>query len=148
MKIVNCLLLGILACVPQAQADGLALKIGAHTVTAEIAATPEARELGLMQRKSLCADCGMLFVFPDAKRYAFWMKNTPLPLSIAFIARDGRIVNIDEMQPYSLDPHYAQDKVPYALEMNSGWFAAHGIKPGARVAGMQGRSTRTGGGAK
>lgn len=137
MKTVRCLLLLVLTCAPLARADSLTLKIGAAAVRAEVAATSEAREHGLMQRKTLCADCGMLFVFSDAKRYGFWMKDTPLPLSIAFIARDGRVVNIDEMQAYSLEPHFAQGDILYALEMNRGWFAAHGVKPGDTVEGVR-----------
>ncbi len=137
MMTARCLLLLALACVPLAHADGLTLRIGKQTVHSEVADTPEAREHGLMGRKTLCGNCGMLFVFPDAGRYGFWMKNTPLPLSIAFIARDGHIVNIEEMQPYSLDGHYALSDALYALEMNSGWFAAHGIKPGDKVEGVQ-----------
>lgn len=112
------------------------LKIGTHAISAEVADTPAAREHGLMQRKALCADCGMLFVFPSASRYGFWMKDTPLPLSIAFIARDGRIINIAEMLPYTLDAHYPQADVLFALEMNGGWFAAHGINPGDKVSGL------------
>lgn len=133
MKTVVCLLLLALASVPQAHAGSLTLKIGAQTVHADVVSTPAARERGLMGRNTLCADCGMLFIFPSAGRYGFWMKDTPLPLSIAFIARDGRIVNIEEMQPYTLNPHYAQGDILYALEMNGRWFAMHGIKPGDRM---------------
>lgn len=115
--------------------DDANLRIGPHIVKAEIAATPESRMRGLMQRSSLCAQCGMLFVFPAAGRHGFWMKDTPLPLSIAFIAPDGSIINIEEMQPHAIERHYAKNKALYALEMNGGWFARHGIKAGDRVLG-------------
>ncbi len=137
MKFARLLLLAALAGATLAQGSELALRIGKHAISAEVADTPEAREHGLMQRNSLCADCGMLFVFPAANRYGFWMKNTSLPLAIAFIARDGRIINIAEMKPYTLDAHYPQADALYALEMNSGWFAAHGVNPGDQVAGLR-----------
>lgn len=106
------------------------LRIASYPVHAEIADTPQAREHGLMGRKALCEDCGMLFVFPEAKPYQFWMKNTPLPLDIAFIGADGRIINIAAMQPYTTTPHGADGDALYALEMNQGWFARHHIKSG------------------
>jgi len=143
MKILRLLLLLGLAWVAPAQSGDqahrgdLALKIGNHAISAEVADTTESRERGLMQRTSLCTDCGMLFVFPIAARYGFWMKNTPLPISIAFIGSDGRVINIANMRPYSLDIHYAQGVALYALEMNRGWFAAHGVRPGDTVEGLQ-----------
>jgi uncharacterized protein len=137
MKKIGRTLLLCLAFMPLAQADNLILKIGQQSIAAEIADTPEARERGLMQREHLCANCGMLFVFPVAQHHGFWMKNTPLPLSIAFIARDGRIINIAEMRPDTLDAHYAAGDALYALEMNRNWFAARGIKPGDLVNGLR-----------
>jgi uncharacterized protein len=138
-------LLLCLAVAPLARGDGLALKIGTHAISAEVADTPAAREHGLMQRTRLCADCGMLFVFPTAARYGFWMKDTPLPLAVAFIGPDGRIINIVEMQPNTLDIHYAQGDSTYALEMNSSWFGAHGANPGDRVVGLpQGAAPKSG----
>ncbi len=119
-----------------AWARDVSLHLASSTIQAEIADTPQARERGLMQRKTLCADCGMLFVFPFAAQYGFWMKNTPLPLSIAFIAPDGRIINIVEMQPYTTDTHSAEADALYALEMNSGWFARHHAKPGDKIEGL------------
>ena len=113
------------------------LKIGSKTVRAEIADTEQSRERGLMRRDRLCDDCGMLFVFEKADRYSFWMKNTPLPLSIAFIATDGSIINIEEMQPNTTNTHDAQGGALYALEMNSGWFARHNLVPGDKVAGLK-----------
>ena len=90
-----------------------------------------------MGRESLCSECGMLFVFNRADRYAFWMKNTPLPLSIAFIGSDGRILNTDEMQPNTTNLHSSQGDALYALEMNSKWFAHNKIKPGDKVIGLE-----------
>jgi uncharacterized membrane protein (UPF0127 family) len=112
------------------------LAIGDHKLTAEIAKAPEQRALGLMNRFSLRPDHGMLFVFERAEPQAFWMKNTFIPLSIAFIAADGRIVNIEDMRPQTEDTHWSKGPVPYALEMRRGWFAERGIGPGAVVKGM------------
>jgi hypothetical protein len=138
MKIIRAVLLLCLTLVlPGAWADEIILKIGAQTVRAEIANTEQSREHGLMRRDHLCADCGMLFAFEKAGRYGFWMKNTLLPLSIAFIAADGSIINIEEMQPNTIDIHNAQGEALYALEMNSGWFARNGIAPDSKVQGLK-----------
>ncbi len=136
---LNCtvLLLCLAFVLPSAWAEKIMLQIGTQTVHAEIADTPQSREHGLMQRDHLCADCGMLFVFEKTGRYRFWMKDTPLPLSIAFIAADGSILNIAEMQPYTTDSHGAEGEALYALEMNRGWFAGNGIKPGGKVQGLR-----------
>lgn len=120
-----------------AWSEDISLEIGKYSIHAEVANTPQSRNHGLMQRSLLCADCGMLFVFEKADQYSFWMKNTPLPLSIAFIAPDGHILNIDEMQPYTLDTHRAQGDALYALEMNLGWFTQHGIRRGVTVKGLE-----------
>lgn len=106
------------------------LHIGMHRIQAEIADTPQSRERGLMQRTHLCEHCGMLFVFEEAAKHGFWMKNTPLPLSIAFINAQGVIINIIEMQANTTTIHQAQEDALYALEMNRGWFALRGIKRG------------------
>lgn len=112
------------------------LKIGQHVVHVEVAATDESRSYGLMNRTSLPPDHGMLFVFDSPGTGCFWMKNTPLPLSIAFIDAQGAIVNIARMQPYSLDTHCPAKPVQYALEMEQGWFKDHQIKAGAVVSGL------------
>ncbi len=122
--------------VPTTELPTTTLTIGDHQVTAELAITPEQRSRGLMRRFSLRSDHGMLFVFEHAEPQAFWMKNTYIPLSIAFIAADGRIVNIEDMQPQTEDAHWSKGPVPYALEMRRGWFAERGIGPGALVKGM------------
>ena len=131
------LLLCLALALPSAWAEKITLRIGKKTIRAEIADTLQSREHGLMQRDHLCANCGMLFVFEKADRYGFWMKDTPLPLSIAFIAANGAITNIAEMQPNTTELHRAREDALYALEMHSGWFAKNGIKPGDRVLGIK-----------
>jgi uncharacterized protein len=112
------------------------LAIGKQKLVAEIAATPEQRMTGLMNRFSLKPDHGMIFVFERAEPQAFWMKNTFIPLSIAFIGSDGRIVNIEDMAPQDESQHWSAGPAQYALEMRKGWFAEHGIGPGDRVDGL------------
>ncbi|MEQ1813909.1 MAG: DUF192 domain-containing protein [Candidatus Nitrotoga sp.] len=114
-----------------------ALHIGMHRIQAEIADTPQSRERGLMRRTHLCEHCGMLFVFEEAAKHGFWMKNTPLPLSIAFINDQGIIINIAEMQANTTIIHRAQEDALYALEMNQGWFALRGIKRGDAIQGYK-----------
>jgi len=109
------------------------LSLNSHTVSAEIAATTQSRSYGLMNRQSLPPDTGMLFVFEHTGQPCFWMKNTPLPLSVAFIDDNGMIVNIANMQPHSLDSHCPVAPIRYALEMEQGWFGDRGIQAGTRV---------------
>ena len=104
-----------------------------HQVKVELAATPADRQRGLMQRESMAEDAGMLFVFPADTDGAFWMKDTLIPLSIAFIAADGTIVDVKDMQPQSTDLHAPRARYRYALEVNQGYFARSGIKPGDKV---------------
>lgn len=111
------------------------LNAGIHVIQAEVAASAEERATGLMFRPAMGANEGMLFVFPAPYAHCFWMRNTPLPLSIAFIADDGTIVNIADMKPQTTDSHCAAKPVRYALEMNQGWFAKRGFKPGMRLRG-------------
>lgn len=112
------------------------LKIKGHNVRAEVAATESTRTTGLMNRFSLKPDSGMLFVFDNPQPLAFWMKNTYVPLSIAFIDAEGRIVNIEEMAPQTESSHLSRGLAQYALEMKKGWFAGYGIGPGDRVEGL------------
>lgn len=119
-----------------AHAGDLTLRIGNQAIRAEVADTLEAQQRGLMHRERLCADCGMLFVFAAPARYGFWMKDTVLPLSIAFIGQDGRIINITEMKANTLDVHFPDRDALYTLEMGRGWFDAHGVKAGDRVEGL------------
>lgn len=118
---------------PLAVAEEVALRIGEQTLHVEIADSPALRAQGLMGRSALCADCGMLFVFPHPDRHAFWMKDTPSALDIAFINAHGVIVEIQSMQPYSLKAHAPDKRVLYALETPQGWFAARKIRPGMRI---------------
>ncbi|WP_449370300.1 DUF192 domain-containing protein [Thiomonas sp.] len=112
------------------------LHVGGHALTAEVAATPEQQQTGLMNRRSLPANHGMVFVFAQTQPVCMWMKNTLIPLSVAFVTAQGRIVNIADMQPMTEDVHCAQAEVRYALETPLHWFAQHDIQPGARVLGL------------
>jgi uncharacterized membrane protein (UPF0127 family) len=128
-----------LAFVPHALGAELpvrSLAIGKHKLVAEVAATPEQRSTGLMHRFSLRPDHGMLFVFERPERLSFWMRNTYIPLSIAFIGADGRIVNIEDMAPQTESSHWSRAPALYALEMRKGWFAERGIRAGDAVAGL------------
>jgi uncharacterized membrane protein (UPF0127 family) len=111
------------------------LTAGMHLITAEVAGSPEERAIGLMHRPSMPANHGMLFVFEQPGVHCFWMKNTLLPLSIAFLADDGSIVNIADMPPRSEASHCPTKPVRLALEMNQGWFAKRGLKAGSRIGG-------------
>lgn len=109
------------------------LRVGGVEVTAEIADNDALRQRGLMERDSLPKDHGMLFVYPQAQVLSFWMHDTPLPLSIAFIDPDGTIADIQKMAPLSDSTHESSRAVMYALEMRQGWFEEHGVRPGDRV---------------
>ncbi len=119
-----------------AELPATTLTIGTHKLTAEIAATPEQRETGLMNRFSLKPDTGMLFVFQRAESQAFWMRNTFVALSIAYIGADGKILNIEDMQPQTDESHWSKGPALYALEMKKGWFAERGIAAGESVKGL------------
>lgn len=112
------------------------LNAGIHRIEAEVAASPEARMRGLMQRTTLPPQRGMLFVFDQEARHCMWMKNTYLPLSVAFLDAAGRILNIEEMQPQTEDNHCAARPARFALEMNAGWFARRGIRAGDTIGGI------------
>jgi uncharacterized membrane protein (UPF0127 family) len=115
------------------------LAIGKHKLVAEVAATPDQRSTGLMHRFSLRPDHGMLFVFERPDRLSFWMRNTYIPLSIAFIGPDGKIVNIEDMAPQTETSHWSRGPAQYALEMRKGWFAERGIREGDAVEGLPGK---------
>jgi uncharacterized protein len=112
------------------------IKVGAHGVDAEVAATPREREIGLMFRFNLPADHGMLFVFSEPQPLGFWMRNTYIPLSIAFIDADGRILNVEDMAPRDESSIPSRGAALYALEMRKGWFAERNLGPGTRVTGL------------
>lgn len=118
---------------PQPKLPVVRLQAGIHVIRAELADTGRAREIGLMGREALGPNEGMLFVFEHDAVHCFWMRNTPLPLSIAFLDDDGRIVDIAQMAPRSDDSHCPSRAVRFALEMEQGWFARRGIEPGARL---------------
>ena len=111
------------------------LNAGIHNIQAELAQTPEQRSVGLMHRRSMDAPHGMLFAFEQPATQCFWMKNTLLPLSIAFLADDGTVVNVADMQPQTTESHCSAQPVRYALEMNQGWFAKRGVKSGSKLNG-------------
>ena len=119
-----------------AELPAVELAAGMYRIEAELAATPQARQIGLMNRSSMLPQHGMVFVFTEDQRHCMWMKNTLIPLSVAFLDRDGRILNIEDMQPQTENNHCAAAPARYALEMNLGWFASRGIKPGDSVRGM------------
>ena len=111
------------------------LAAGMHVIQAELAQSPDERAIGLMFRKSMATNDGMLFAFEQPGQQCFWMKNTLLPLSAAFIADDGSVVNIEDMKPQTLDGHCSARPVRFVLEMNEGWFVKRGIKPGSKLQG-------------
>ena len=116
------------------------INAGIHNITAQLAQTPQQREIGLMFRTSMGTNDGMLFAFEQAGQQCFWMKNTLIPLAIAFIADDGSVVNIASMKPQTLDGHCSDASVRFVLEMNEGWFAKRGIKAGSKLRGAPWRN--------
>lgn len=113
------------------------LQSGLYLVRAEVAATDRTRMMGLMFREKMAQGDGMLFVFPGQERVCMWMKNTILPLSVAFIDESGTILNIEDMQPQTEDSHCSAGPARYALEMNQGWFKTKKIGRGAKITGLE-----------
>ena len=132
-----CFARGALAQLPTVQ-----LSTGMHLIRAELANTMGTRMGGLMYRNSMPQGSGMVFVFEENAAHCMWMKNTLIPLSVAFIDEAGAIINIADMQPHSEQSHCAARPARYALEMNKGWFAQRGIKPGAQLRGLEKISPR------
>ena len=120
---------------PQTDLPRVKLSAGMHQIDAQLALTPEQRQIGLMFRQAMPSSEGMLFVFEQPAQQCFWMKNTLLPLTAAFVADDGTIVNLADMKPQTTDSHCSEKPVRYVLEMNVGWFAKKGIKAGSKLAG-------------
>ena len=112
------------------------LKAGMHLIRAEVAADFSTRARGLMFRKSLAPNSGMLFIFDGPELQCMWMKNTYIPLSVAFLDAQGTIINIADMLPHSEQTHCATRPALYALEMTQGWFAQRGVKPGMKLGGL------------
>ena len=121
--------------IPQLDLPRTELRAGMHRIDAQVASRPPERQIGLMQRQSMPQHEGMLFVFERAGIQCFWMKNTPLPLTAAFIADDGRITNLADMQPLDEQSHCSSEPVRFVLEMNQGWFRSKGIQAGQRLHG-------------
>jgi uncharacterized membrane protein (UPF0127 family) len=121
----------------QAALPVIELTAGFHRIEAEVAATDRNRQTGLMNREAMPQQRGMLFVFTQENTHCMWMRNTPLPLSVAFIDAEGAIINIENMQPHSEDNHCAKRPARYALEMNRGWFAQRGIAAGSKLRGLE-----------
>jgi uncharacterized membrane protein (UPF0127 family) len=122
--------------IPQPKLPTVTLSAGIHNIVAEVASTPRQREIGMMMRTRMAGHEGMLFVFDEPQPQCFWMRNTLLPLSIAFIDDNGTIVNTEEMQPRTDDSHCSAKPVRFVLEMNQGWFAKRALKAGARLRGQ------------
>ncbi len=126
------------ACRAEGPMPTAGLELGGQRILVEVAATDATRQRGLMQRTALAEEAGMLFVFPTEHRHCMWMQDTLIPLAVAFLDTDGRILNIAEMVPRSRELHCAGGPARYALEMNGGWFARRGVSPGVRIAGIAG----------
>lgn len=114
----------------------ISLTAGIYVIKAELAATNAERERGLMFREKMAANEGMVFVFETPSEVCMWMKNTLLPLSVAFIDEAGKIVNIEDMKPQTTDNHCGKKRVSYALEMNQGWFKQKNVKAGSVIEGL------------
>ena len=121
---------------PQMQLPPTKLTAGMHILDVQVAQTPEQRQIGLMFRKDMPQHEGMLFIFEQAATQCFWMRNTLIPLTAAFVADDGTIVNLADMKPQSDDSHCSVKPVRYVLEMNVGWFAKRQIKAGYQLGGQ------------
>ena len=121
---------------PQTTLPRIKLQAGMFQIDAQVAQTPEQRSIGLMHRSDMPQHEGMLFVFEQPATQCFWMKNTLLPLTAAFVADDGTIVNLADMKPQTTDAHCSVQPVRFVLEMHQGWFAKKGLKAGSRLSGV------------
>jgi len=138
-----CLALSLLLCAsaqsqdsPQTNLPRIKLQAGMYQIDTQVAQTPEQRSIGLMFRTDMPAHEGMLFVFEQPATQCFWMKNTLIPLTAAFVADDGTIVNLADMKPQTTDSHCSTKPVRFVLEMNQGWFAKRGLKAGSKLTGV------------
>jgi len=121
---------------PQTQLQRTRIQAGMHLIDAQVALSPQQREIGLMWRQDMATNEGMLFAFEAPGVQCFWMKNTLLPLTAAFVEDDGTIVNLADMKPQTTDSHCSEKAVRYVLEMHQGWFAKRGIKAGDKLKGV------------
>jgi uncharacterized membrane protein (UPF0127 family) len=140
-RFAGCWLTALVLAIPAATAaqplPEVVLTAGGYALTVEVAHTVPTRTQGLMHRRILPEDRGMLFVFPDVERHAMWMMNTHIPLSVAFLDERGVIINIEDMKPHTQDAHPAAKPAKYALEANLGWFRKRGVKPGTKIEGLE-----------
>lgn len=121
----------------QAELPRIELSAGIHRIHAEVAYSDATRQQGLMHRRAMAPQDGMLFVFEQSERFCMWMKNTYLPLSVAFIDETGTILNVEDMAPQTEESHCAVKPARYALEMNLGWFKQRGLRAGSKVSGIE-----------
>jgi len=141
-------LLGLVACaagrstVPAPVLGTTVVEVAGVSLTVEVADTPDLRERGLMERSALRPDHGMVFVYPDERQRSFWMKNTPLPLSIAYIDSQGRIVHMADMTPFDTSPVPSRRPAMYAIEVEQGWFDRKAVRVGDKVEGLPPPSSR------
>ncbi|BAO28894.1 hypothetical protein SUTH_01094 [Sulfuritalea hydrogenivorans sk43H] len=135
--IVSMLVTGMSSRAQQPQLPLVELLAGMHRIEAEVAATSESRQIGMMQRTVMPPHRGMLFVFPEMAKHCMWMRNTLLPLSVAFLDEKGGIINIEDMQPRTEVNHCATRPARYALEMNLGWFRSRGLGAGFAITGIE-----------
>lgn len=131
-------IIALLAVAPGAHAElpEITLTIGGHKITAEVASTDSQRSQGLMHRRMLPENRGMLFVFPETALHGMWMMNTYIPLSVAFLDAKGVIINIADMEPHTRTTHSATRAAKFALETNQGWFSKRGVAAGTKVEGL------------
>ena len=134
--LLSSVVLSVFTTTTLAQMPQIELTASFHRIQVEVAADQASRMQGLMHRKNMAPNQGMLFVFPRPDRYCMWMRNTVLPLSVAFLDDQGKILNIEDMKPQTEDNHCASQPARFALEMNRGWFADKGIKAGQRLGGL------------
>ncbi len=121
----------------QPQLPLLELSAGMHRIEAEVAATPASRQTGMMLRTFMAPQRGMLFVFPEAAEHCMWMRNTLVPLSVAFLDEKGKIINVEDMKPRTEENHCSLKPARYALEMNLGWFKSRGLGAGFSIGGIE-----------
>jgi len=133
--LASMLMMAVAGRAQQPQLPLLELTAGMHRIEAELAATPDSRQIGMMQRTIMASQRGMLFVFPEVARHCMWMRNTLLPLSVAFLDEKGRIINVEDMQPRTEENHCSSKPARYALEMNLGWFRTRGLGAGFPITG-------------
>ncbi|WP_240001820.1 DUF192 domain-containing protein [Parvibium lacunae] len=136
LSLLSAVVLAQPAQIPQPTLPQVTLTVGGRQIQAEMATENLQRQIGLMQRQHLGTHEGMIFIFPEKGQQCFWMRNTLLPLTAAFIDDDGTIVNLADMQPLKDDSHCSKKPVRYVLEMNQGWFRQQGVKAGQKVQGI------------